>query len=86
MPTPPDIPAIQRRLGRAVKSVRSERGITQEELSRRTGLHPTYVSDVERGARNPSFAVLVRIADGLGVTLAELGSAYDRLQDGGRSG
>ncbi len=77
MPTSPETLAVQRRLGLAIKSVRREREITQEELSRRTGLHPTYVSDVERGARNPSFAVLVRIADGLGITLAQLGAAYD---------
>ena len=77
MPTPPETVAVQRRLGRAIKSVRSERSITQEELSRRTGLHPTYISDIERGARNPSFAVMTRLADGLGITLAELGSAYD---------
>jgi hypothetical protein len=31
----------------------------------------------QRGARNPSFAVLVRLAVGLGVTVSELGRAYD---------
>ncbi len=70
---------VQRKLGQAVKAMRTERSVTQKELSRRTRLHSTYVSDIERGARNPSFAVLVRLADGLGITLAELGAAYDRV-------
>ncbi len=74
-----DQDAVQKLLGQAVKEVRAAMAITQEELSRRTGLHPTYISDIERGARNPSFAVLVRIARGLDVPLAELAAAFDRL-------
>jgi transcriptional regulator with XRE-family HTH domain len=70
---------VQERLGRAVKEIRAARSLTQEELAHRSGLHPTYVSDVERGARNPSFQALVQLADGLGSTLAEIGAAYDSL-------
>lgn len=80
MPSTPDTAVVQRRLGAAVKLIRHAAGVTQEELSHRTGLHTTYISDVERGARNPSFAVLVRLADGLGITLAELGRAYDEAE------
>jgi transcriptional regulator with XRE-family HTH domain len=72
---------IQKRLGRAIKEVRASKSLTQEELAYRSGLHPTYISDIERGARNPSFLALVRLADGLESTLAEIGAAYD-----GRSG
>jgi transcriptional regulator with XRE-family HTH domain len=74
----PAKPEVQRRLGKAVKDIRAAKAITQEELSQRTGLHTTYISDIERGARNPSFEVLVRLAAGLDVTMAELGAAYDR--------
>ncbi len=70
---------VQERLGQAVKEIRAARSLTQEELAHRSGLHPTYVSDVERGARNPSFQALVQLADGLGSTLAEIGAAYDKL-------
>jgi transcriptional regulator with XRE-family HTH domain len=77
MASTPDTAVVQRRLGAAVKSVRRTAGVTQEELSHRTGLHTTYISDIERGARNPSFAVLVRIAGGLGISLGDLGRAYD---------
>jgi len=79
MPSTPKANPVQVRLGLAVKTVRKSKAVTQDELSRRTGLHPTYISDIERGARNPSFAVLVRVADGLGINLAELGAAYDEL-------
>jgi transcriptional regulator with XRE-family HTH domain len=68
---------IRIRLGRAVKHLRVGTGVTQEELSARCGLHPTYISDIERGARNPSFEALVRLLEGLGLGLADLGVAYD---------
>ena len=71
-------PLVQRRLGQAVKAVRERQGKTQEEVSRRSGLHPTYISDIERGARNPSFEALTRLAKGLGVSMAEIAAEYDR--------
>jgi transcriptional regulator with XRE-family HTH domain len=72
----------QHNLGLAVKALRTNLGITQEELSNRTGVHPTYVSDVERGARNPSWATLVKLVHGLNATMAELGEAFDRIETG----
>jgi DNA-binding XRE family transcriptional regulator len=71
-------PKLQSDLGNAIKELRGLRAITQEELASRTGLHPTYISDMERGARNPSFAVLVRLMRGLDMPVADLGAAYDR--------
>lgn len=58
--------------GKAVREFRSERGISQEALAHRAGLDRTYLSGIERGERNPSLLNLYRIADALGVTLAEL--------------
>lgn len=69
----------QARLGRALRAVRKAQGLTQEELAGRADLHPTYVSDIERGARNPSWDVVARLAEGLGVPVATLASEYDRL-------
>lgn len=80
---------VQRRLGRAVKTVRVRHGLTQEQVSAAAGLHPTYVSDIERGARNPSWEALTRLASGIGVSIVELARAYDdeiapeRRADGG---
>jgi transcriptional regulator with XRE-family HTH domain len=80
-----DRATIQTHLGHAVKQLRAAREFTQEELSRRTGLHPTYLSDIERGARNPSFITLVRLVAGLDASLTELTGAYERHARG-RSG
>jgi CheY-like chemotaxis protein len=60
------------RLGIAIKDKRSEMGISQEELADRAGLHRTYVSDIERGARNPSLESIERLAKALEVSLPVL--------------
>ena len=46
--------------------------MSQEELAERSDLHRTYLSDVERGSRNPSFLTLLAIARGLGLTVSEM--------------
>jgi transcriptional regulator with XRE-family HTH domain len=43
-------------------------GISQEELSKRSGLHRTYISDVERGARNVSLKNMGRLSVALEVS------------------
>jgi transcriptional regulator with XRE-family HTH domain len=52
--------------------------MTQEEVARGARMHPTYLSDIERGARNPSWEALTRVAKGLGVGVAEIAEEYDR--------
>lgn len=59
-------------LGRAVRARRVAVGISQEELAGRCGLDRTFVSEVDRGLRNPSLSSLLRIAVGLGLPLATL--------------
>ena len=58
--------------GKRVRRRRTKLGISQEELGFRSGLHPTYVSGIERGERNLSLMNLVRLAQGLGVDPAQL--------------
>ncbi|MBU2740751.1 helix-turn-helix domain-containing protein [Acidithiobacillus albertensis] len=60
------------RFGEAVRKVRTAIGLTQEELADRSGLDRSYIGGVERGERNPTLTVIEKIAEGLGVTLAEL--------------
>ncbi|MGN6257994.1 MAG: helix-turn-helix domain-containing protein [Solirubrobacterales bacterium] len=56
-----------RALGDAIKLLRAELGLTQEDLSERSGLHITEISRLESGRRNPKLATLDQVAAGLEV-------------------
>ncbi|MCB9379723.1 MAG: helix-turn-helix transcriptional regulator [Acidimicrobiaceae bacterium] len=58
--------------GQRVRARREHLGLTQMQLAERAGLHFTYVSDVERGRRNPSLLTALRLAAALGTDLAPL--------------
>ncbi len=60
------------RIGRRIRALRRERGLTLNELADATELHRTYLGDVERGTRNPAFKSLYLIARTLGVPLREI--------------
>lgn len=64
-------------LAKAVRHFREQANISQEELAERAGIDRTYVSGLERGIRNPSLLVLVKVAKGLGITLAKLIQAIE---------
>jgi transcriptional regulator with XRE-family HTH domain len=59
-------------LGRAVRLVREERGISQVQLATAAGFMQSWISHVERGCRNPSWNNVVRLAHGLGLSASEL--------------
>lgn len=63
---------LGKKFGRNVRRWRKERGLSQEELAHRAGLHPTYVSGIETGYRNPTIKVIERVAKALKVEPAEL--------------
>lgn len=65
-------PDIRQRFGDAVRTLREQRGLTQEALAGAAGIHRTYLSDIERGARNPSLVNIDRLASALETTLAGL--------------
>jgi transcriptional regulator with XRE-family HTH domain len=59
-------------LGLAVRELRTRRGLSQEELAHASSLHPTYLSGIERGQRNPTWKIIGRLSDALGVNVSEL--------------
>jgi CheY-like chemotaxis protein len=59
-------------LGMAIKTYRNSLGISQEELAHRAGLHRTYLSDLERGTRNPSIESIEKLAGALQVSISRL--------------
>jgi transcriptional regulator with XRE-family HTH domain len=60
------------RLGKRIRSLRKDRGWTQEELAHRSGLNRSYMSDVECGRSDLSLSTLQKIARPLGISVAEL--------------
>ena len=54
-------------LGENVRHYRKLKGMTQEQLAVEAGMERSYVSDLERGTRNPSVVALGRLADALKV-------------------
>lgn len=66
---------IRVQYGLRIKDLRDERGLSQRGFAARIGMSPTYLADVERGARgarNVSIDNMKRIADGFGVTFHEM--------------
>jgi transcriptional regulator with XRE-family HTH domain len=63
---------IRIRFGRAIRRIREEQGITQEEAADRCSLHRTYYSGIERGIRNVSLVNIEKIAKGLKTILPKI--------------
>ncbi len=63
---------IRKLLGDKIKKIRQSRKMSQEDLAFESGLHRTYISDIERGARNVSIRNIEKIAKALNVSLKEL--------------
>lgn len=60
---------IASQVGSAIRALRDEAGLSQEELADLAELDRTYISGIERGRRNPSVKSLQRVSDALSVTL-----------------
>lgn len=58
--------------GKAVRTIRQNKKISQEELADLCGLHRTYISDIELGKRNVSLENIDKIANALQVKKSEL--------------
>ncbi len=59
-------------LGRRVRQLRKQAGLTQEELAHVAGLHRAEVGFIERGERDVGVTILWPLAEGLGVGVADL--------------
>jgi len=55
-----------------MRRIRLEKKLTQEKVAEAAGLHPNYISSVERGERNISIGNMENIAIALGVCMSEL--------------
>ncbi len=68
---PKDV-GLERLFGRILRELRTGRGLSQEELGFESNYHRTYISQLERGQKNPSLKAIFRLAEALGITPSEM--------------
>lgn len=78
----PPSPKPQHALGQAIRYLRAQRELSQEDLAKLAGYNETYVPQLEGGLRNPSWASVERIAGALGVKISELASVAEQIAEG----
>jgi transcriptional regulator with XRE-family HTH domain len=59
-------------LGRVLADTRRRAGLSQEALAAKAKLHPTYISQLERGIKSPTVRVLVALAESCGTQASEI--------------
>jgi transcriptional regulator with XRE-family HTH domain len=69
-------------LGEALRRLRLEAGLSQEQLAERAATDLTQVGGIERGVRNPSYTTLVRLTDALETSVGKLTGLADELLRG----
>lgn len=67
-------------LGEAVRFLRREEGLSQEQLAEGAGTDLTQVGGIERGVRNPSYTTLLRLAGALDTTVGKLTTLADEMR------
>jgi transcriptional regulator with XRE-family HTH domain len=69
-------------LGKAIRKLRQEAGLSQETLGHRAEIHPTWISHIESGRINPTWGNVRRITAGLKIPLAQLAALAEELESG----
>lgn len=76
------MPNLDSLLGRTLADARRRAGLSQEVLASRAKLHPTYISQLERGLKSPTVRVLFELAKACGVSASSLLSDIEKLAQG----
>jgi len=63
---------LERLFGQILRELRTELGLSQEELGFESDYHRTYISQLERGQKNPSLKAIFRLARVLGIRPSEM--------------
>lgn len=67
-------------LGKAIRRLREQRGLTQEGLAHEAGSTAATIGAIERGLSNPSWGTVEAIAAALGVPVSTLAKAAENLE------
>lgn len=71
---------VRHLVGRNVKRIRLAKGLTQESFAEATGFSQQYLSDLERGRRNPTIVTLFELATALKVEHVDLVAPDDAFR------
>jgi transcriptional regulator with XRE-family HTH domain len=63
---------ISTKVRKRIKAIRLKKKLSQGDIARTLGVHPAYISQIERGERNPTLANIEKIAGALGVSIGKL--------------
>ncbi len=63
---------LERLFGQVLQQLRHKRGLSQEKLGFESNYHRTYISQLERGQKNPSLKAIFRLAGALGIRPSEI--------------
>jgi transcriptional regulator with XRE-family HTH domain len=63
---------MRKLVGGNVRRARARKGLTQEEFAEKSGFSQQYISDLERGLRNPTVVTLFELAQALDIKPIEL--------------
>ena len=66
-------------LGLAIQRLRNERDLKSREVAERADVNPTHYSRLEIGRVNPSWAMVRRVAEALGLPVSELAARAERI-------
>lgn len=75
--------SIRKEIIRLLREEREQRGLSKYAVAQRSGVSESMVGLVERGLRNPSIELLLRMSDGVGVNLAEVITKATRRSERG---
>ena len=71
------ITVLSEAIGKTIKNLRKQKGVSQEKLADAIDSHQVYISEIERGLKMPSLSILYEIAKFFGVSLTELVSIIE---------
>jgi len=63
---------ISNKFAKRVKEIRLKKKMSQGDLAKILGVHPTYISGIERGVRNMALKNIEKLANALGVSVNDL--------------
>ena len=75
---------ILKQFGTHIRHLRQIQDLSQEALAEKANMHRTYIGMIERGERNPALLNLVRLANALNISLPELLTFKDYVNEGNR--